>query len=63
MCVHIKEMGRRLPLVLQQCSLYQGQQGVCIGVGNVSFTINEAGQVYNQTIDFVYLDGAINALK
>ena len=61
MCVHIKEMGRRLPLVLQQCSLYQGQQGVYISVGNVSFTINEAGQVYNQTIDFVYMDGAINA--
>ena len=27
----------------------------------VSFTINAAGQVYKQTIEFVYLDGAITA--
>ena len=25
-CVLIKDIGRRLPLELQQCSLYQGQQ-------------------------------------
>ena len=29
--------------------------------GKVSFTINAAGQVYKQTIDFVYLGGAITA--
>ena len=29
--------------------------------GKVSFTINAAGQVYKQTIEFVYLDGAISA--
>ena len=28
---------------------------------HVSFTINAAGQVYNQTIEFVYLSGAISA--
>ena len=27
MCVLIKDIGRRLPLELQPCSLYQGQQG------------------------------------
>ena len=27
MCVLFKDIGRRLPLELQQCSLYQGQQG------------------------------------
>ena len=27
----------------------------------VSFTINAAGQVYKQEIEFVYLDGAITA--
>ena len=26
-CVLMKDIGRRLPLELQQCSLYQGQQG------------------------------------
>ena len=31
------------------------------GEGNVSFTINAAGQVYKQTIEFVYLGGAITA--
>ena len=31
------------------------------GGGNVSFTINAAGQVYKQTIQFVYLGGAITA--
>ena len=29
--------------------------------GTVSFTINAAGQVYKQTIEFVYLGGAITA--
>ena len=29
------------------------------GGGKVSFTINSAGQVYNQAIEFVYLGGAI----
>ena len=27
LCVLIKDIGRRLPSELQQCSLYQGQQG------------------------------------
>ena len=31
------------------------------GGGKVSFTINAAGQVYKQAIEFVYLGGAINA--
>ena len=31
------------------------------GGGKGSFTINAAGQVYKQTIEFVYLDGAITA--
>ena len=31
------------------------------GGGKVSFTINAAGQVYKQTIEFVYLGGAITA--
>ena len=31
------------------------------GGGNLSFTINAAGQVYKQTIEFVYLGGAITA--
>ena len=31
------------------------------GGGKVSFTINAAGQVYKQTIEFVYLGGAISA--
>ena len=31
------------------------------GGGNVSFTINGAGQVYRQAIEFVYLGGAITA--
>ena len=31
------------------------------GGGNVSFTINAAGQVYKQTIEFVHLGGAITA--
>ena len=31
------------------------------GAGKVSFTINAAGQVYKQTIEFVYLGGAITA--
>ena len=37
---------------------------VCLetkGGGKVSFTINAAGQVYKQTIEFVYLGGAIAA--
>ena len=29
--------------------------------GEVSFTINAAGQVYQQTIEFVYLGGAMSA--
>ena len=33
------------------------------GGGKVSFTINAAGQVYKQTIKFVYLGGAITADK
>ena len=31
------------------------------GGGKVSFTINAAGQVYKQTIELVYLGGAITA--
>ena len=31
------------------------------GGGKVSFTINAAGQVYKQTVEFVYLGGAITA--
>ena len=31
------------------------------GGGEVSFTINAAGQVYKQTIEVVYLGGAITA--
>ena len=31
------------------------------GGGKVSFTINAAGKVYKQTIEFVYLGGAITA--
>ena len=31
------------------------------GGGKVSFTINSAGQVYQQKIEFVYLGGAITA--
>ena len=31
------------------------------GGGKVPFTINAAGQVYKQTIKFVYLSGAITA--
>ena len=31
------------------------------GGGKVSFTINAAGQVYKQTIEFVYLGGSITA--
>ena len=31
------------------------------GRGKVSFKINAAGQVYKQTIEFVYLGGAITA--
>ena len=31
------------------------------GRGNVSFTINAAGQAYKQITEFVYLDGAITA--
>ena len=31
------------------------------GGGKLSFTINAAGQVYKQTIQFVYLGGAITA--
>ena len=31
------------------------------GGGKMSFTINAAGQVYKQTIEFVYLGGAITA--
>ena len=31
------------------------------GGGKVSFTINAAGQVYKQTIESVYLGGAITA--
>ena len=31
------------------------------GGGKVSFTINAAGEVYKQTIEFVYLGGAITA--
>ena len=31
------------------------------GGGKVSFTINAAGQVYKQRIEFVYLGGAITA--
>ena len=27
LCVLIKDIGRRVPLELQQCSMYQGQQG------------------------------------
>ena len=37
---------------------------VCLqtkGRGKVSITINAAGQVYTQTIEFVYLGGAITA--
>ena len=33
------------------------------GGGKVSFAINAAGQVYKQTIEFVYLGGAISANK
>ena len=33
------------------------------GEGKVSFTINAAGQVYKQTIEFVYLGGAITAYR
>ena len=31
------------------------------GGGKVSFTINAAGQAYKQSIEFVYMDGAITA--
>ena len=31
------------------------------GGGKMSFTINAAGQVYKQTIEFVYMAGAITA--
>ena len=30
------------------------------GGGKVSFTINAVGQVYKQTVEFVYLSGAIS---
>ena len=61
---------RMMTVIVTACSSFgltvsEAKTGVmCLetkGGGKVSFTINAAGQVYEQTIQFVYLGGAITA--
>ena len=59
-----------MPVIVIACSVFgltvsgAKTEIMCLqtkGGGKVSFTISAAGQVYKQSIEFVYLGGAISA--
>ena len=61
---------RTMTVIVTACSSFEltvsdaEKEIMCLqtrGGGEVSFTINAAGQVYKQTLEFVYLSGAITA--
>ena len=61
---------RMMTVIVTACSTFgltvseAKPESMCLqtkGGGKVSFTINAAGQVYKQTIEFAYLGGAITA--
>ena len=65
-----KGLGRMMTVIVTACSAFvltvseAKTEIMCLqtkGGGKVPFTINAAGQVYKQTIEFVYLGGAITA--
>ena len=63
----LEGLDRMMPVIVIACSAFgltvseAKKEIMCLqtkGGGKVSFTINASGQVYNQTIAFMYLGGA-----